>query len=122
AMVVMLAMAGIGDGAAVDGKNTAAAIAKLVDKDGTVVSFDEVMGLSLTFIKKARNVLVTDGTVDLQGVSGALDFELDPGEVRVNMLGWGIDPDMGMPEVGVLDPKRMYVLEPKPSTEGAWTD
>lgn len=122
AMVVMLAMAGVPDGEAIEGKSIAAAIAKLVDKMGTVVSFDEVMGVTLTFIQKARNVLATDGTVDLQGVSGALDFELVPGEVRVNMLGWGIDANMGMPEVGVLDPKRMYVLEPKPSNEGTWVD
>lgn len=123
AMVVMLAMAGVPEGEPIDGKNTAAAIAKLVDKqDGTVVSFGEVMGITLTFIKKARNALATGGTVDLKGVSGALDFDLTSGEVRVNLLGWGIDPDMGMPEVGVLDPKRMYVLGPAPSEEGMWVD
>jgi len=123
AMVVMLAMAGVAEGEPIDGKNIAAAIAKLVDKDdGTPVSFGEVMGITLTFIKKARNTLVTGGTVDLKGVSGALDFDLASGEVRVNLLGWGIDPDMGMPEVGVLDPKRMYVLGPAPSDEGMWVD
>ncbi|WAS98753.1 ABC transporter substrate-binding protein [Nannocystis punicea] len=122
AMVLMLAMAGVPEGEPIDGKNVAAAIAKLVDKAGTAVSFGEVMGLSLTFIKKARNILVTGGTVDLKGVSGALDFDLATGEVRVNLLGWGIDADMGMPDVGVLDPKRMYVLAPVPSTEGMWVD
>lgn len=122
AMVVMLAMAGVPEGEPIDGKSIAAAIAKLVDKQGTVVSFGEVMGISLTFIKKARNALVTGGTVDLKGVSGALDFDLASGEVRVNLLGWGIDPDMGMPDVGVLDPKRMYVLGPAPSDEGMWVD
>lgn len=122
AMVVMLAMAGVTEGDPITGKNIATAIAKLVDKQGTAVSFGEVMGVSLTFIKKARNVLVTGGTVDLKGVSGALDFDLVPGEVRVNLLGWGIDADMGMPDVGVLDPKRMYVLGAPPSTEGMWVD
>ncbi|MDC0719845.1 ABC transporter substrate-binding protein [Nannocystis bainbridge] len=123
AMVMMLAMAGVPEGETVTGKGVAAAIAKLVDKEeGTAVSFGEVMGLSLTFIKKARDILVTGGTVDLKGVSGALDFDLATGEVRVNLLGWGIDEDMGMPGFGVLDPKRMYVLAPPPSTEGMWVD
>lgn len=123
AMVLMLAMAGVPEGEPITGKNVAAAIAKLADKEqGTMVSFGEVMGLSLTFIKKARDILVDGGTVDLKGVSGALDFDLTTGEVRVNLLGWGIDEDMGMPGVGVLDPKRMYVLDPAPSHEGMWVD
>lgn len=123
AMVVMLAMAGVPQGEPITGKGVAAAIAKLVDKEaGTPVSFGEVSGLELTFIDKARSILATEGTVDLKGVSGTLDFDLVPGEVRVNMLGWGIDPDMDMPEAGVLDPKRMYVLEAPPSTQGMWVD
>lgn len=122
AMVVMLAMLGAPQGEPVTGAGVAAAIAKLADKGGTPVSFGEVSGIELTFIKKTRDILADAGTVDLKGVSGALDFDLEAGEVRVNMLGWGLDPDMGKPEVGVLDPKRMYVLEPPPSTEGMWVD
>ena len=122
AMVVMFGMAGVPDGMDIDGKNIAATISRMVDKMGTAVSFGEVMPPALTFIKKARNILVTGGTVDLRGVSGELDFDLKVGEVRTNVLGWGLDPDANDMNVGVLDPKRMYVLNPVPATDGTWMD
>lgn len=120
AMVVMLAMAGVPEGEAITGASIASAIAKLVDKQGTAVSFGEVMPPTLTFIKKARNVLVTGGTVDLRGVSGELDFDLGPGEVRTDLLGWGLEPDAMDPNVGLLDPRRVYALNPAPATDGNW--
>jgi branched-chain amino acid transport system substrate-binding protein len=122
AMVVMLAMAGVPDDQEITGKTIAASIAELVDETGTPVSFGDVDGVTLTFIKKARNVLVTGGTVDLKGVSGELDFDLVPGEVRTNLIGWGLTPDDVDPSVGVLDPQRIYLLKAAPSTEGTWMD
>lgn len=122
AMVVMLAMAGVPDDQDITGKTIAASIAELVDKAGTAVTFGDVDGVTLTFIKKARNVLVTGGTVDLKGVSGELDFDLTAGEVRTNLIGWGLEPDDVDPNVGVLAPRRIYVLKPAPATEGVWMD
>lgn len=122
AMVAMLAMSGIPMGMPIDGKNTAAVVSRMVDKMGTAVSFGEVMGTTLTFIKKARNILVTGGTVDLRGVSGELDFDLKPGEVRTDIIGWGLKPDSNDPNVGLLDPKRIYLLKPVPATDGTWMD
>lgn len=122
ALVTMLAMAAVPEGEPVTGPAIAANIAKLVDKQGTKVSFGDVEGAVLTFLKKARNALVTGGTVDLRGVSGELDFDLEAGEVRTDLIGWGIDPKQNMPDVGVLAPKRTYILEPPPSVEGAWMD
>ena len=121
AMVLMLAMAGVPDGDPLSGANISAAIAKLVDKKGIPVSFGEVDGVTLLFIKKARNNLVAGKTVDLRGVSGELDFDLVPGEVRTDLFGWGIDPDANMPNKGVIDPKRLYKLNMTPAVDGVWS-
>lgn len=122
AMVVMLAMAAVPDGTAIEGKSIAEAIARLADKKGIPVSFGEVDGVTLTFIKKARNNLVAGKNVDLKGVSGELDFDLVAGEVRTNLFGWGIDPDANMPSKGVIDPKRLYTLGAVPAVDGVWSD
>lgn len=122
AMVVMLAMSAVPGGEEITGASIAAAIAELVDKKGIPVSFGEVDGVTLTFIKKARNNLVNGNTVDLRGVSGELDFDLATGEVRTNLLGWGIDPDANMPSKGVIDPKRTYILKASPAVDGTWMD
>jgi len=122
AMVTILGMAGIPQGEPVTGAAIAKNMARLVDKEGTVVSFGEVDGTKLVFIEKARNALVIGKSVDLKGVSGALDFDLTTGEVRTNVVGWGLVPKEGMPEVPVLTPKRLYVLNPPPAETGAWVD
>lgn len=122
AMVLMLAMAGVPDGEPLSGANISAAITKLVDKTGIPVSFGEVDGVTLLFIKKARNNLVAGKTVDLRGVSGELDFDLVPGEVRTDLFGWGIDPNANMPDKGVIDPKRLYELNMAPAVDGVWSD
>lgn len=121
-MLVMFAMAAIPMGEPVTGAAIRDNIGKLQDPDGTAVSFDDIDGLTLTFIKTAHNALVTGDTVDLKGVSGELTFDLVTGEVRTNILGWGVEPKMGDPNVPVLTPKRIYVLQPVPSEVGMWMD
>ncbi len=121
-MLVMFAMAAIPMGEPVTGAAIRDNIGKLQDPMGTAVSFDDIDGLTLTFIKTAHNALVTGNTVDLKGVSGELTFDLVTGEVRTNILGWGVDPKMGDPNVPVLTPKRIYVLQPVPSEVGMWMD
>lgn len=121
-MLVMFAMAAIPMGEPVTGAAIRDNIAKLQDPMGTKVSFGDVDGLTLTFIKTAHNALVTDKTVDLKGVSGELTFDLVTGEVRTDYLGWGLVPKMGDPNVPVLTPQRIYVLQPPPSEVGMWMD
>lgn len=121
-MIVMFAMAAIPMGEPITGAAIAENIAKLQDPAGTKVSFGDVMGLTLTFIKTAHNALVTGQTVDLKGVSGELEFELTTGEPRTDILGWGLEPKMGEPNTPVLTPKRLYVLQAPPSEVGQWMD
>lgn len=122
AMVTIFAMAGIPQGEPVTGAAIAKNMARLVDKQGTPVSFGEVDGIKLSFIEKAHNALVTDKNVDLKGVSGELDFDLTTGEVRTDVVGWGLVPKDGMPDVAVLTPRRLYVLGPPPAETGMWVD
>ena len=122
AMVTIFAMSAIPQGEPVTGAAIAANMAKLVDAGGAKVSFDDVDGTELVFIKKAHNALVSAKTVDLKGVSGELSFDLATGEVRTNVIGWGLTPKMGMPTVPVLTPLRVYVLDPPPKTTGTWMD
>ena len=91
-------------------------MAALRDPDGTPVSFS---GAGLAFIQTARNELAAGGTVDLQGVSGALDWDPDTGELRANIVGWSLG---GTPDAPLLTPARLYALDPAPATTGTWID
>ena len=51
-----------------------------------------------------------------------LDVALTTGEVRTNVVGWGLEPDEMDPNVPVLTPKRIYVLGPPPAETGTWMD
>jgi hypothetical protein len=122
AMVTIFGIAAIPKGEAITGAAIAANMARMVDKEGTVVSFGDVDGINLTFIETAHNALVTDKNIDLKGVSGELDFDLTTGEVRTDVVGWGLVPKDMMPDVPVLTPKRLYVLNPAPAETGTWVD
>jgi len=122
AMVTILGIAAIAQGEAITGATIAKNMARLVDKKGTAVSFGDVDGTTLTFIETAHNALITNKNVDLKGVSGELDFDLTTGEVRTDVVGWGLVPKDGMPDVPVLTPKRLYVLKPPPAETGDWVD
>jgi branched-chain amino acid transport system substrate-binding protein len=122
AMVTIFAIAAIPQGEPIVGATIAKNMALLVDKKGTPVSFGDVDGTTLTFIETAHNALITNKTVDLKGVSGELDFDLTTGEVRTDVVGWGLVPKDGMPDVPVLTPKRLYVLNPPPAETGTWMD
>jgi hypothetical protein len=101
----------------ITGAAIAAAMPRLVDGD-TFVSFS---GSNLSFISTARNALVVDGgTVDLQGVSGELQWNLTTGDVRADVWGWEIF-DMTMDGSNpVAAPPRIYCLDPEPATDGSW--
>ncbi len=121
-MLTIFAMAAIPMGEPITGAAIRDNIAKLQDPMGTKVSFGDVDGLVLTFVQTAHNALVNGNNVDLKGVSGELTFELPTGEPRTDILGWGVIPKMGDPNVPVLTPLEIYELEPPPSELGMWKD
>ncbi len=114
-MVVMFAMATAGEGP-ITGADISTGIARLVDKGGAAVSF----GSDLGFIKTTVDPLAAGGNVDLRGVSGELDFDLDTGEVRTNIVGWDLVKKLGTEDVASLSPARVYLLEAPPSANGTW--
>ncbi len=122
ALVTIFAMATVPQDTAITGAGIATGVARLVDTKAAKVSFGDVDGTDLLFIKQAHNALVSGGSVDLKGVSGELQFDLKTGEVRTNVIGWGLLPKMNMPTVPVLAPKQVYVLGPVPSEVGTWMD
>ena len=101
----------------ITGAAIAAAMPQLVDGD-TFVSFS---GSNLSFISTARNALVVDGgTVDLQGVSGELEWDVATGDVRADVWGWEIyDMTMDGSNPSAIPP-RIYCLDPEPATVGSW--
>lgn len=118
ALVQILAASSLGEGP-ITGAAMAEAMPKLVDKGGTVVSFG---GAGLGFISQAVEVLSSGGTVDLKGVSGELDFDVTTGEVRTNLIGWGLQPRPGTTAAPLLTPERLYTLDAPPANGGMWSD
>jgi branched-chain amino acid transport system substrate-binding protein len=104
----------------VSGAAIAAAMPRLFDPDGDLISFS---GADISFIEDARNALVVDGgSVDLQGVSGELQWDAETGDVRANVWGWVIcdpTPDGTAPSA---NPAREYMLDDEPATDGMWVD
>ena len=119
ALATIFAMCTVPGDEDVTGAAIAAAMPRLVDPDGTDVSFS---GSDISFISDARNVLVVaGGAVDLQGVSGELQWDLTTGDVREGVWGWDVcDPtvDGSMPDALFT---RIYTLDAAPSTEGTWS-
>lgn len=116
-MASAFAMAAIPEGDPITGANIAAQMGKLVDSGGTVVDFGNDM-----FVTSAVNALSVGGTVDLKGVSGELDFDLELGEVRTGLLNWEVIPLMGDVTKPALNPERVYSLNAEPATDGMWAD
>ncbi len=100
----------------VTGGAIATGMGALNDAGGTAVSFS---GAGLNFIITARNALASGNTVDLQGVSGALNWDPANGELRADLIGWDLT---GTPDSPTLDANRAYVLGPSPATTGIWVD
>lgn len=104
----------------ITGASMAAAMGRLVDPSGTMVAFS---GSDLSFVSDARNALVVEsGSVDLQGVSGELQWDLATGDIRAGVWGWDIldgTPDGSNPAAAFT---RVYTLNPEPATDGTWSD
>jgi len=117
-LTIAFAMSGIPEGEPITGANIAAQMGKLVDENGTFINFSGGTG----FISTAVNALSTGDSVDLQGVSGGLDFDLETGDVRTNLLGWEAEPIGGDLSKPTIAPQRMYTLNPEPATDGTWAE
>jgi hypothetical protein len=114
-LVAAFGMAAIPEGDPITGANIAAQIGKLVDSGGTAIDFGEDL-----FINQAVTALSVGGTVDLKGVSGELEFDLETGEVRTDLFGWEVIPLMNDVTKPALNPERIYVLDAEPATNGNW--
>lgn len=120
AMATLFAMSTVSGDEDVNGPAIATAFPRLMDVDGTPISFS---GATLDFIEDARNALAVEGgTVDLQGVSGALTWD-SAGDLRTGLFGWHvIDVDPGDAVDPRALPNRTYVLDEAPAATGTWVD
>ncbi|MCR9162386.1 MAG: ABC transporter substrate-binding protein [Nannocystaceae bacterium] len=120
ALATLFAMSTVAEADDVTGPAIATAFPRLMDPDGTAISFS---GATLSFIEDARNALVVDGgSVDLQGVSGALTWD-EAGDLRTGLFGWHvIDLDKGADVDPRAEPNRIYVLDEAPAATGTWVD
>ncbi|MCX4242066.1 ABC transporter substrate-binding protein [Paraliomyxa miuraensis] len=114
AMATMFAMATVPSDQTLTGSAVAAGMASLNDAAGTPISFGAPVAV---FVQDAVNELTMGSTVDLQGVSGALDWDPDNGEIRADVLGWRLGGSSDMP---ALDAYCLYSLFPVPMTNGTW--
>jgi hypothetical protein len=112
-------MCTVGPDDEVTGARIAGAMPRLVDPAGTDIAFS---GAQISFISAARNALVVaGGSVDLQGVSGELQWDLATGDVREGVWGWDVCDDTvdgSMPNSLFT---RIYTLDAEPATDGTWS-
>lgn len=116
AMAAMFAMVTVGPDDEITGSAIATGMASLADPAGTPISFGDPVN---TFVQDARNTLAAGNTVDLQGVSGALDWDPANGELRADVLGWNVGTP---PDDPILNPSCLYLLNPDPAEDGTWFD
>lgn len=99
------------------GTEIAQSIARLADEAGTQVSFGE----GLSFITTVQEALAAGGSVDLRGMSGELDFDLESGNLRRELTGFDVEPISGSTQPK-LTARRRYELDPAPAVTGTWVD
>jgi len=114
ALSTMLAMVTVPADQPVTGAAIAAGMGSLNDPAGTPISCGEPVAV---FLQDARNELAAGNTIDLQCVSGALDWDAGNGEIRADVLGWRL---AGTPDMPQLDPYCLYLLNPEPAEDGIW--
>jgi branched-chain amino acid transport system substrate-binding protein len=113
-MTILLALSALPAGDA-RGTDIAEALERLADPTATEVSFGE----GLSFIDTVQQALEAGDSVQLRGVSGPLDFDVDTGDTRRELDGWDVEPVSGAPRIRA---NRRYVLDPEPAVTGIWMD
>lgn len=115
-MASLLALSALPGGEG-SGTEIAAAMARIADPAGVAVSF----GQGLSFLTEVQAVIESGGNVNLRGVSGALDFDLESGDVRRELTGFDLEPIAGTTSPR-LTARRRYELDPAPAVTGTWVD
>lgn len=119
-MVTLLAACAIPDNDPINGKNISNSIIRLVNKQAQ--EEDQITFFQTTsYASKACQRLKGGGTVDLTGVSGALDYDINRGEVYSRFIGWGARANDAMTGYE-LTPKRVLVFTDPPNTDGSWAE
>ncbi|MEM7154302.1 MAG: ABC transporter substrate-binding protein [Myxococcota bacterium] len=116
ALAAMFAMVTIPAGEEITGTGIANGMAALNDPKGAEISFGDAPNV---FIQDARNILAAGNTVDLQGVSGALNWDPTNGELRADVLGWNVGNGL-IGDPVTLTPYCLYSLFPEPAEDGIW--
>lgn len=116
AMVVFLAMSTVPTTAQITPTSIAQGIARLIDQDAQEIQFF----VTTNFASEARKALIQGNNVNLRGVSGDLDFDLDTGSIYSRYYGWEIreDPINGF----IIVPKRIYTFSNPPELDGSWVE
>ena len=117
AMVVMMAMSAAED--EITGTTVADAIARLANPEGEVIRFG---GAGVQFVSNTVGALADGEDVNVTGVSGPLDFDLATGQVRTDLIGYGLQPAGGDDTVPALFIQRRYELDDPPAASGSWVD
>lgn len=111
AMTVMLALSALEPGQT-SGSQIAEAIGRLADKSAAAVSFGE----GLSFIGTVQQALDGGQNVDIRGVSGELDFDLQSGDVPRDLTGWDVEAVSGTTRP-IIRARRRY-----DRASGTWSD
>lgn len=119
-LVTLLATCAIPEVDPINGKNIANSMSRLVNKQAQ--EEDQItFFVTTSSISKACQRLRSGGSVDLTGVTGALDFDINRGEVYSRYIGWGVKPNDAMTGYE-LTPKRVLVFTDPPNTDGSWAE
>lgn len=113
AMVTLLAMSAHTGSEPITGVAIRSAMGRLADPKGTVVNFGDDPAV---FVKAAVDALQAGETVDLQGISGGLDYNQKEGTICGNMVAYGLDPT-----AKVLVVKDRFVTECPNAVVGVWS-
>ena len=116
AMVVFLAMSTVPTIEDITPTSIARGIARLTDQGAEEIGIFE-MG---NFVSKARLALTNGDNINLNGISGPLDFDLATGSVYSRYYSWEIVED----EINGFKilPKRVYTFSNPPEIDGSWSE
>lgn len=89
AMVTLLAMTAHTGSEPITGVAIRSAMSRLSDPMGTPVSFGDAPA---TFVKAAVTALQTGKNINIEGISGPLDYDQKAGTICGNMIAYGLDP------------------------------
>lgn len=116
AMVIFLAMSTVPSSDLITPTSIAQGISRLIDPEAQEIKFF----VTTNYASEARKALVQGNNVNLTGVSGSLDFDLETGSIYSQYYGWEIasDPVNGF----IIVPQRIYTFSNPPALDGSWVE